>query len=124
MRCRDTFPLSIVIGCGTATRASRFGLALTCPELICRPSSHRARRGAISKRHPESPIYGWSSTKTSGQRRRTSAAVRVKQTVLRRGLGRKRNANRSARPKGGVDLEPVVGFESHADRECCRRKAF
>jgi len=44
--------------------------------------------------------YGWSSTTTSGQRRRTSAAVRAKPTVFRRGLGRKRSANRSARPKG------------------------
>ena len=23
-----------------------------------------------------------------------------------------------------LDMEPVVGFESHADRECCRRKAL
>ena len=102
MRCRDTFPLSIVIGCGTATRASRFGLALTRPELICRPSSHRARRGAISKRHPESPIYGWSSTKTSGQRRRPSAAVRAKPTVFREDLGHRRKENRSASPNGAT----------------------
>ena len=49
---------------------------------------------------PRSPIYRWSSTMTSGQRRRTSAEARAKPTVLRRGLGRKRNANRSARPRG------------------------
>jgi hypothetical protein len=26
--------------------------------------------------------------------------------------------------EGSLDVQPVVGFESHADRECCRRKAF
>ena len=46
MRCRDTFPLSIVIGCGAATRASRFGPALTRPELISRPGSHQSAGGS------------------------------------------------------------------------------
>jgi hypothetical protein len=32
--------LPFVISCGAAIRASRFGPALTRPELICRPSSH------------------------------------------------------------------------------------
>ena len=58
--------LHFVISCGAVIRASRFGLALTRPELICCPSSHRAPRGAISKRHPESPIYRWSSTTDFG----------------------------------------------------------
>src|SRR6202022_1984993 len=40
------------------------------------------------------------SITTSDQRRRTSAEVRAKWIVLRRGLGRRRSANRSARPKG------------------------
>src|SRR6202035_5866082 len=26
--------------------------------------------------------------------------------------------------EGSLDVLPVVGLESHADRECCRRKAF
>jgi hypothetical protein len=39
-------PLSIVIGCGAATRASRFGLALTRPESRCRPSSHHSAAGS------------------------------------------------------------------------------
>ena len=44
--------------------------------------------------------YGSLSITTSGQRRRTSTEVRAKPTVFRRGLGRSRSANRSARPKG------------------------
>jgi hypothetical protein len=37
MRCRDIFPLSIVIGCGAATRASRFGPARSLPRIEMSP---------------------------------------------------------------------------------------
>jgi hypothetical protein len=39
-------PLPFVISCGAATRASRFRLALTRPELICCPSSHQGAAGS------------------------------------------------------------------------------
>jgi hypothetical protein len=57
MRCRDTFPLSIVIGCGAATRASRFGPARfpAPPSRDVAPAATTAPLGAISKRHPEIP---------------------------------------------------------------------
>ena len=53
MRCRDTFHLSIVIGCGAATRASRFSPAIPRPKSRCRPSSHQSAAGTDFKRHPE-----------------------------------------------------------------------
>jgi hypothetical protein len=49
MRCRDTFPLSIVISCGAVIRASRFGPAPGRPELLCRPSSHQSAAGSDFK---------------------------------------------------------------------------
>jgi hypothetical protein len=45
MRCRDTFPLSIVIGCGAATRASRFGPARSLPRVEMSPQQPLERRG-------------------------------------------------------------------------------
>jgi hypothetical protein len=38
----DQLSLLFVISCRAAIRASRFGPALTRPELICRPSSHQS----------------------------------------------------------------------------------
>src|SRR5258708_39056077 len=72
---------------------------------------------------PRSPIYPWSSMMTSGQRRRTSAAVRGKPTVLRRGLGRSRSANKDLL-KGGlgpfVDREFKSAYKDRAAAEASR----
>src|ERR1700719_2866685 len=88
------------------------------------PAATTAPLGAISKRHPEIPDL---SVVFNDDFRPAASHIRSspgKADRLAARIGPQAQCKQIGKTEGGLDVEPVVGFESYAHGECCRRKAF
>jgi hypothetical protein len=124
MRCRDTFPLSIVIGCGAATRASRFGPARSLPRVEMSPQQQLERRWErfqAPSRVPDLWLVLNDDFRPAASHIRSSPgeadrlAARIGPQAQRKQIGK---------TEGSLDVQPVIRFKSDADRECCGGKAL
>jgi hypothetical protein len=109
------FP-SFVISCGAAIRASRFGPAPSRVDMS--PQQPLERRWERFRTAIPSPRF-----MAGPQRRLRASGVAHPQRPgeadrLSARIGTQAQCKQIGKTEGGLDVEPVVGFESDTDREC------
>ena len=116
--------LPFVISRGAVIRASRVGPALTRPESVCRPSSHRSAAGSdfeAPSRVPNLWLVLNDDFRPAAPHIRGSPGEAERLSAR---IGPQTQREQIDETERSLDMEPVVRFQPDTDRECCRRKAF